>query len=212
MSQLSQDTDKKKMKTDGAPALDFSEKLLELKELKTYFFTDAGVLPSVDGVSYSIYKGKTLGVVGESGSGKSVTAMSILKLIPSPPGRIVSGEVLFEGRDLSKLSEPEMRKVRGNDISVIFQEPMTSLDPSFTIGNQLTEAYRNHRGGSKRAATERAERARCGALGIGLAIRRVPCVPILAPFKNITTHINNRIVRCLYPYFFATLAKTIKLC
>jgi peptide/nickel transport system ATP-binding protein/oligopeptide transport system ATP-binding protein len=136
---------KKSMKTgQDAPALDFSEKLLELKELKTYFFTDAGVLPSVDGVSYTIYKGKTLGVVGESGSGKSVTAMSILKLIPSPPGKIVSGQVLFEGRDLTKLSEPEMRKVRGNDISVIFQEPMTSLNPVYTVGDQIVEAIMLH--------------------------------------------------------------------
>jgi peptide/nickel transport system ATP-binding protein/oligopeptide transport system ATP-binding protein len=132
------------MKVEGGASLDFSEKLLDIRDLKTYFFTDAGILPSVDGVSYAIYKGKTLGVVGESGSGKSVTAMSILRLIPSPPGRIVGGQILFEGRDLTKLSDAQMRKVRGNDISVIFQEPMTSLNPVYTVGDQIVEAILLH--------------------------------------------------------------------
>lgn len=120
------------------------EKMLEIRDLKTYFFTDAGILPSVDGVSYSIPKGKTLGVVGESGSGKSVTALSILQLIPQPPGKIVGGEILFDGRDLTKISIQEMRKIRGNDISVIFQEPMTSLNPVYTVGNQIVEAIMLH--------------------------------------------------------------------
>ncbi len=120
------------------------EFLLELDELKTYFFTDDGILPSVDGVSYKIRPGETLGVVGESGSGKSVTALSILQLIPQPPGRIVSGKILFDGQDLTKLGEPELRKIRGNDISMIFQEPMTSLNPVYTVGDQIVEAITLH--------------------------------------------------------------------
>ena len=121
-----------------------SEFLLELKELKTYFFTDDGILPSVDGVSYSLRPGETLGVVGESGSGKSVTALSILRLIPQPPGKIVGGEILFDGRDITKFSEAELRKLRGNDISMIFQEPMTSLNPVYTVGDQIVEAITLH--------------------------------------------------------------------
>ncbi len=118
--------------------------ILEIKKLQTYFFTDDGVLPSVDGVTYKIERGETLGVVGESGSGKSVTAMSILQLIPQPPGKIVGGEILFEGNDLTKYGEEKMRKIRGNDISVIFQEPMTSLNPVYTVGNQIVEAITLH--------------------------------------------------------------------
>lgn len=125
-------------------ATEHKDNLLEINNLKTYFFTDAGILPSVDGVSYSIERGKTLGVVGESGSGKSVTALSILQLIPQPPGKIVGGEILFNGRDLTKISIKEMRKIRGNDISVIFQEPMTSLNPVYTVGNQIVEAIMLH--------------------------------------------------------------------
>ena len=120
------------------------ETLLEIKDLKTYFFTDVGILPSVDGVSYTIDKGQTLGVVGESGSGKSVTALSILQLIPQPPGKIVGGEILFDGMDLTKITIQQMRKIRGNDISVIFQEPMTSLNPVYTVGNQIVEAILLH--------------------------------------------------------------------
>lgn len=118
--------------------------LLEVKNLKTHFFTDAGVLPSVDGISFAVDAGETLGIVGESGCGKSVTAMSILRLIPEPPGRIVGGEVLFRGRDLTKLRLPELRKIRGNDIAMIFQEPMTSLNPVYTVGNQIVEAIMLH--------------------------------------------------------------------
>ncbi len=120
--------------------------LLEVKDLKTWFYTDDGVLPSVDGVSFTIDRGETLGVVGESGCGKSVTAMSILRLIPQPPGRIVGGQILFDGVDLVTLPEDQLRKVRGNDISVIFQEPMTSLNPVYTIGDQIMEAVLLHQG------------------------------------------------------------------
>ena len=103
-----------------------AEKLLSVRDLKTYFYTEDGVVPAVDGVSFDLERGGTLGIVGESGCGKSVTSLSIMRLIPSPPGKIVSGEILFEGQDLVNLSEPEMRKIRGNEISMIFQEPMTS--------------------------------------------------------------------------------------
>lgn len=118
--------------------------ILKVDGLKTHFFTDDGVLPSVDGVSFEIRRGKTLGLVGESGSGKSVTSLSILRLIPQPPGKIVDGQILFGGRDLTKLSEAEMRHIRGNEISMIFQEPMTSLNPVFTVGNQIIEAILLH--------------------------------------------------------------------
>ena len=117
--------------------------LLELQGLKTHFFTEAGVVRAVDGVTYRIPHGKTLGVVGESGCGKSITALSILRLIPDP-GKIVEGQVLFDGNDLSALSEAEMRAIRGNRISMIFQEPMTSLNPVFTVGNQIAEAIILH--------------------------------------------------------------------
>ncbi len=120
------------------------EPLLQLDDVRTWFFTDAGIVPSVDGVSYSIARGKTLGVVGESGCGKSVTALSILGLVPSPPGRTVSGRILFEGRDLTQMSTREMRAIRGNRIGMIFQEPMTSLNPVYTVGNQIIEAVQLH--------------------------------------------------------------------
>ena len=118
--------------------------LLQVKDLKTHFFTDAGVLPSVDGISFHINAGETLGIVGESGCGKSVTAMSILRLVPDPPGRIVGGEILFRGIDLCKLPLKNLRKIRGNDIAMIFQEPMTSLNPVYTVGNQIIEAITLH--------------------------------------------------------------------
>ncbi len=114
--------------------------LLEVKDLRTYFYTQEGTVKSVDGVSYNVEEGETLGLVGESGCGKSVSALSILRLIPQPPGRIVSGEILFQGRDILKLDEDEIRKIRGNDIAMVFQEPMTSLNPVLTIGRQMTEA------------------------------------------------------------------------
>jgi len=136
--------------------MDSRDKLLEIKGLKTYFNTEDGVAKAVNGVDYHVYKGETLGVVGESGSGKSVTSLSIMRLIPNPPGFIAGGEVLFEGRDLLKLSYKEMRAVRGNRISMIFQEPMTSLNPVFTIGNQIIEPILLHQNLSLSEAEDRA--------------------------------------------------------
>ena len=120
--------------------------LLDVRGLKTYFFTRDGVVRAVDGVSFSVARGETLAIVGESGCGKSVTSLSILRLIASPPGRTVEGSVVFEGRDLLELSEAEMRKVRGDAISMVFQEPMTSLNPVLTVGRQIAEVLMLHRG------------------------------------------------------------------
>ncbi len=120
-----------------------SNKILEVKNLKTHFFTDRGVVKSVDGVSFSIEKGKTLGIVGESGCGKSITAMSIMRLIPKP-GKIIEGEIMMDGRNLATIPEEDMLKIRGNDISIIFQEPMTSLNPVFTTGDQIGEVLILH--------------------------------------------------------------------
>lgn len=117
--------------------------LLEIKNLKTYFYSDAGVNKAVNDISFEVPKGKTVCIVGESGSGKSITSLSVMRLI-DPPGKIVGGEVIFEGTDLLKLSDREIRKVRGRDISMIFQEPMTSLNPSYTVGYQIDEALRLH--------------------------------------------------------------------
>ena len=130
--------------------------LLEIEDLRTHFYTSDGVVRAVDGVSYSVRAGETLAVVGESGCGKSVTAMSILRLLPSPPARIVSGAIRFEGRDLLGCSEAEMRRIRGNDISMIFQEPMTSLNPVLTVGRQIAETLQLHQGLSRAAAGQRA--------------------------------------------------------
>ncbi len=124
--------------------------LLEIDNLQTQFFTDAGTVRAVDGVSLKVRRGETLGVVGESGCGKSVTALSVLRLIPDPPGKIVSGAIRLEGRNLLDLPEDEMRKVRGGSISMIFQEPMTSLNPVFTVGDQIAEGVRLHQKLSKR--------------------------------------------------------------
>jgi len=132
------------------------EVLIELKGLRTHFFTDMGVARSVDGVSYKVHAGETLGVVGESGCGKSVTALSIMGLIPKPPGKIVEGEILFKGNDLTKIDKESLRKLRGNDIAMIFQEPMTSLNPVYTVGDQITEAIINHEQVTPLAARERA--------------------------------------------------------
>ncbi len=129
-----------------------TERLLEANNLKTYFDTDEGTVRAVDGVTFHIDKGETLAVVGESGSGKSVASLSIMRLIPQPPGRIAGGEVLFEGQDLVKKSERDMRKIRGNEISMIFQEPMTSLNPVYTVGDQIAEAIVLHQGKSYRQA------------------------------------------------------------
>ena len=118
--------------------------VLEVKDLKTYFKTDDGIVKAVDGVSFTVHEGETLGIVGESGSGKSVTNLSIMRLIPSPPGKIVGGEVLFEGEDILKVSESEMRDIRGDKISMIFQDPMTSLNPFLKISTQMIETIRLH--------------------------------------------------------------------
>ncbi len=130
--------------------------LLEIKNLKTHFFTDAGVARAVDGMDLALSRGKTLGVIGESGCGKSVTALSVMQLIAAPPGRIVAGEILFEGQDLLKKGPDEMRAIRGNEIAMIFQEPMTSLNPVFTIGDQIMESIILHQKLSKRDAREKA--------------------------------------------------------
>ena len=132
-----------------------NQAVLEIKDLKTHFFTYEGVARAVDGVSYRLAKGEPLGVVGESGCGKSVTALSVLRLIPAPPGKVVGGEILFKGQNLLKLPEDQMRKIRGNRISMIFQEPMTSLNPVFTVGNQIQETFKLHQGLSKKESLEK---------------------------------------------------------
>src|SRR5215470_11927727 len=133
-----------------------AERILDIADLRTWFFTRDGVVRAVDGVSLHVFSGETLAIVGESGCGKSVTALSILRLIPSPPGRIVSGMIRFAGRDLLGLSEAEMRDVRGNDISMIFQEPMTSLNPVLTIGRQIAETLKLHQGLDHKSALAKA--------------------------------------------------------
>ena len=132
------------------------EKLLEVKDLKTYFFTPDKTIPAVDGVSFHINKGETLCIVGESGSGKSVTSLSIMQLVPTPPGRYVGGQILFEGEDILKKPESEMCGIRGNVISMIYQEPMTSLNPVFSIGDQLMETLRIHQKLNKKEAEKKA--------------------------------------------------------
>ena len=133
-----------------------AEPILEVKGLKTYFYTEEGVLPGVDGLDFTLEQGKVLAIVGESGCGKSVTSLSILRIVQSPPGRIIAGEILYNGKDLLKLSERDMRKIRGNDISMIFQEPMTSLNPVFTVGQQIMESLTLHQGMTKKQARARA--------------------------------------------------------
>ena len=137
---------------DAAPA----RTVLNIDNLQTHFFTSGGVVRAVDGVSYNVKSGETLGVVGESGCGKSVTALSVLRLVASPPGRIVGGAIHFDGRNLLDLGEAEMEAIRGNDISMIFQEPMTSLNPLLTIGRQIGEAMVQHRGLSWHEAMDEA--------------------------------------------------------
>ena len=133
-----------------------TEPLLEVRDLRTHFFTREGVVRAVDGVSFAVDRGQTLGIVGESGCGKSVTALSIMGLVPKPPARIVGGEVLFEGRDLTLLGERELSDVRGSEIAMVFQDPMTSLNPTLTIGTQLVETIRRHTDVSRQEARRRA--------------------------------------------------------
>jgi peptide/nickel transport system ATP-binding protein len=131
------------------------QRLLDVKNLKTYFFTDEGMVRAVDGVDLYINQGETLGVVGESGCGKSVTALSIMRLIPQPPGKIVEGQIIYNGVNLVDLPANRMRKIRGKEISMIFQEPMTSLNPVFTCGEQIAEALRLHEGLGRRDAMDK---------------------------------------------------------
>src|SRR6476646_9745412 len=133
-----------------------AERLLEINGLKTYFDTDDGTVRAVDGVDLAIDRGETLGVVGESGCGKTVTAMTVLKLIQMPPGRIVEGSVMWQGHDLVPLDAEEMRKIRSKEIAIIFQEPMTSLNPVYTVGQQIAETIRQHEGMNRREAMDRA--------------------------------------------------------
>ncbi|GGO21436.1 ABC transporter ATP-binding protein [Deinococcus humi] len=161
-------------------ATDHADVLLAVNGLKTYFNTDDGVVKSVDGVTFHINKGETLGVVGESGSGKSVTSLSIMRLIPMPPGEIAGGEILFSGRDgkpqdIVKMSEAEMRKIRGNDISMIFQEPMTSLNPVYTVGDQIAEAVMLHQ-----------DKNRKDAMGVATDMLRFVGIP--APEKRVNEY------------------------
>jgi peptide/nickel transport system ATP-binding protein len=132
------------------------ERLLEIRSLKTHFATDDGTVHAVDGVDLSVARGETLGLVGESGCGKTVTAMSVLKLIAMPPGRIAGGQILWRGRDLVPLGPHEMQKIRSKEIAIVFQEPMTSLNPVYRIGDQIAEVIRLHEGLGRRAALERA--------------------------------------------------------
>ncbi len=131
-------------------------KLLEIEDLRVEFRTQMGTIKAVDGISYSVAAGETVAIVGESGCGKSVSALSVLRLVPSPPGRITGGRILFEGRDLREVSEEEIRAVRGAKISMVFQEPMTSLNPLLSIGVQITESMRTHLGLTRKQATARA--------------------------------------------------------
>jgi peptide/nickel transport system ATP-binding protein/oligopeptide transport system ATP-binding protein len=140
----------------GAEESQLRPPLLAIKDLKTYFHTDEGVARAVDGMDLTIDRGKTLGVIGESGCGKSVSALSVMRLIPQPPGRIVQGEIRFKGEDLLKKTTAEMRRIRGDEISMIFQEPMTSLNPVFTIGNQISEPIIQHQKVDKKTARQKA--------------------------------------------------------
>jgi oligopeptide transport system ATP-binding protein len=130
--------------------------LLNVRHLETRFFTSDGIVHAVNGISYSVNPGETIGIVGESGSGKSISVLSILRLIPSPPGKITNGEILFEGIDLLKMDEKNLRQIRGNQISMIFQDPMTSLNPVLTIGKQITESIQLHLGLTQKQAKNRA--------------------------------------------------------
>jgi oligopeptide transport system ATP-binding protein len=150
--------------------------LLEVRDLRTHFFTPEGVVKAVDGVSYAVEEGETLSLVGESGCGKSVSALSIMRLVPNPPGRTIGGEVVFDGQDLLKLSDAEIRHIRGKQIAMIYQEPMTSLNPVLTIRRQLTESLELHLGMDRSAARREAVR-RLEQVGIPDAERRIRQYP-----------------------------------
>jgi oligopeptide transport system ATP-binding protein len=150
--------------------------MLSVRDLRTHFFMDDGVVKAVDGISFDLERGKTLGIVGESGSGKSVTNLSVMRLIPSPPGKIVSGEVIFDGQDLLKLSDEEMRKIRGKRIGMVFQDPMSSLNPFMRISKQLMEVTRLHLGHTKDEAYEHAAKM-LEIVGIPAARSRVDDYP-----------------------------------
>ena len=138
----------------GAPPS--GDALLDVRNLKTYFHVMDGTVPAVDGVSFSLGRGQTLGIVGESGSGKSVTAMTIMRLLDIPPAEIVEGEVWFDGQEILRIPIEQMRKLRGNEMAMIFQEPLTSLNPVFTIGDQIAEQVERHKKVSRKAAWDRA--------------------------------------------------------
>jgi oligopeptide transport system ATP-binding protein len=150
--------------------------LLQVKDLATQFFTESGVVKAVDGITYDIEEGETLALVGESGCGKSVSALSLMRLIPDPPGKTVAGEVIFEGEDLLKMSDEDMRHIRGNRMSMIFQEPMTSLNPVLTIGRQITESLELHLKMDRQAARERAAEL-LSLVGIPDGMRRLDDYP-----------------------------------
>ena len=137
------------------------EPVLSIRDLVVEFGTEDGVVKAVDGITYDLYPGETLGIVGESGSGKSVSTMSLLGLIPQPPGRVVRGEAMFKGEDLLKVSKKELRRIRGNEIALIFQDPMTSLNPVLKIGAQMGEAIKTHHKDLKDGADQGARRSPC---------------------------------------------------
>jgi oligopeptide/dipeptide ABC transporter ATP-binding protein len=151
-------------------------KLLEINGLTTYFYTSGGTVKAVDGISYDVEEGETLAIVGESGCGKSVSALSLMRLIPNPPGEVVDGKIIFMGKDLLSLSKEEMRRVRGKDIGMVFQEPMTSLNPVLTIGLQLTETLTQHLAVTREAANDRAVEL-MGMVGISDPERRLSQYP-----------------------------------
>ncbi|MFW6228666.1 MAG: ABC transporter ATP-binding protein, partial [Alkalispirochaeta sp.] len=152
-----------------------TDPILQVRNLQTHFRTDDGIVKAVDGVSFDLHKGETLGIVGESGSGKSVTNLSLMRLIPTPPGRIVGGEVWFHDEDLLKVSDNRMRAIRGNKISMIFQDPMTSLNPFLRVSTQLEETIRLHQGLGKQAARAK-------------AVEMLAMVGIPKPEKRITSY------------------------
>ena len=161
--------------------------LLEVNDLHTEFRTGAGIVRAVDGISYTVEPGETVAIVGESGSGKSVSALSVLRLIPDPPGRITRGEIRFAGRDIMQLSDAEMREIRGGDIGMVFQEPMTSLNPVLTIGRQITETLEQHRGMDRTAAHKRAVEL-LGLVGIADAAAAVEAVSASAFRRHAAAH------------------------